>query len=222
VADNFSSNIREEELIKVCEGRQLKAKQDGKLARLEEQEKQAISSNTLRITKPRGREDASEDSSSTSVHKEAKKSSYGKNYRPLVLAEQIVKTGDKVQLDNENKKREKNTDSNKRKNSEVVDKKSKKNKKRKRSDSAEEQIQPEERQNDNKESRTKKNDKHNKTVVSTNQGFFFFNYDDENKKIEQSPSSGPRASSMDEVRADSTARSSKSAKRRANKKQRTS
>jgi hypothetical protein len=221
--DNFSSNIREEELIKVCEGRQLKASMTGKLARLEEQEKQVISSNTLRISKKRGQEDNNDSTHSSNIkqHKEGKKTPYGSNYKPLVLPEKIVKTGDKVQQQSENTKSVDNNTEDKE------SKKSKKNKKRKRSE-----IESKEDQSSNsksnaqntKKTKTKQHNDNNKTTETNaagNTGFFFFNYDNENKKLEDSQKhSTPKPASIEELYSDGTERKSKSAKRKA-KKQRT-
>lgn len=208
----------------MCEGRQLKANMIGKLARLEAQEKQVISSNTLRISKQRGQEDVTEDTTSknnTKQHKETKNKPYGSNYRPLVLNEKVVQTGDKVQhKDESNKQVDDDSD-------DKESKKSKKNKKRKRSEVESKEDLSSNSKNNTQNAKTSKN-KHtdkNKTPetkpAANNNGFFFFNYDTENNKLEDpTKKSTPQPSSIVELYSDGTERKSKSAKRKA-KKQRT-
>jgi len=191
----------------VCEGRQLKAKQTGKLARLEEQEQRVISSNTLRISKRRGQEDSNDANDSNTKHNETKKAPYGSNYRPLVLPEKIIQTGDKVQPPIDNNKQIEN---------EVTEsKKSKKNKKRKLSEIESKEDLP---STQNNKAETKKQQNNNK--LASNNGFFFFNYDNENEKLNNETARISQPVSIVELYSDGTERKSKSAKRKA-KKQRT-
>lgn len=203
----------------MCEGRQLKASMTGKLARLEAQEQQVISSNTLRISKKRGQENNNDSNTSDNIkrHKEGKKTPYGANYRPLVLPEKIVQTGDKVQQ-KETKVVDNNTD-------DKETKKEKKNKKRKRSEIESTEEKSSNSKNNVSNTKTTKNknssDISKTTDTKATSNAFFFNYDNENKKLEESKKdSKPRPASIEDLYSDGTERMSKSAKRKA-KKQRT-